>query len=200
MRADLTFFGLLPPMVHWSDSTITNDADKEKLAILLPNLEETTLLYRASRDGWSAQAFHSKVNGHPHTVSIIKVGTSVFGGYTPIAWASAGGYKYDPQTFLFSLQNPSKLFEGLRIPNTGPSAGTTYSIYDHSSYCCGFGGGHDLMIYNDANKNLNSYSNLGHSFKHPAYSSGTTDANNFFCGSANFSPTEVEVFTVSLSD
>ena len=44
------------------------------------------LCYRASSHGWAASTFHSRCNGKPHTVTIIRKSQYVFGGYTDIAW------------------------------------------------------------------------------------------------------------------
>ena len=45
-----------------------------------------TLCYRASSHGWAASTFHSRCDGKPHTVTIIRKSPYVFGGYTDIAW------------------------------------------------------------------------------------------------------------------
>lgn len=45
-----------------------------------------TLCYRASSHGWAASTFHSRCDGKPHTVTIIRKSPYVFGGYTNIAW------------------------------------------------------------------------------------------------------------------
>ena len=44
------------------------------------------LCYRASTHGWAASAFHSRCDGRRNTVTIIKKGQYVFGGYTDIPW------------------------------------------------------------------------------------------------------------------
>jgi len=48
--------------------------------------QQWKLCYRASVDGWAAVKFHEGCDGKPDTVTIIKVGDSVFGGYADIAW------------------------------------------------------------------------------------------------------------------
>ena len=40
------------------------------------------LCYRASRDGWSAFTFHGSCGRHLSTVTIIRVGQYIFGGYS----------------------------------------------------------------------------------------------------------------------
>jgi len=44
------------------------------------------LCYRASTHGWASSTFHSRCDGKNHTVTIIKSGQYVFGGYTDIPW------------------------------------------------------------------------------------------------------------------
>ena len=44
------------------------------------------LCYRASTHGWAGTTFHSRCDGKRDTVSIIKSGQYVFGGYTDIPW------------------------------------------------------------------------------------------------------------------
>ena len=47
---------------------------------------EWLLCYRASSHGWAASEFHSRCDGKPDNVVIIKVGQYVFGGYTDLPW------------------------------------------------------------------------------------------------------------------
>ena len=47
---------------------------------------EWKLCYRASTHGWAAKTFHERCDGKPDTVTIVKVGEYVFGGYTDIPW------------------------------------------------------------------------------------------------------------------
>ena len=44
------------------------------------------LCYRASLHGWGASTFHGLCDGKTQTVTLIKRGAFVFGGYTDIAW------------------------------------------------------------------------------------------------------------------
>ena len=45
-----------------------------------------TLIYRASRDGWAASAFHSFCDRKGPTVVIVKSGYNIFGGYAAQHW------------------------------------------------------------------------------------------------------------------
>ena len=40
--------------------------------------------WRASVDGWAASTFHSRCDGKGPTVTIIRVGKYIFGGYTSV--------------------------------------------------------------------------------------------------------------------
>jgi hypothetical protein len=63
------------------------------------------LLYRATRDGFTSQAFHSKCDGKENTITIIKNNLNyVFEGYTSSAWHSSEAWNNDPNAFLFSLR------------------------------------------------------------------------------------------------
>ena len=42
--------------------------------------------WRASVNGWAARTFHSQCDGKGPTVTIIRVGRYIFGGYTSISW------------------------------------------------------------------------------------------------------------------
>jgi hypothetical protein len=70
-----------------------------------------------------------------------------------------------------------------------------YAIHCHPSYGARFGGGHDLIIFSNANSNQDSYSNLGNTYQPPSgYQCGTQQTQSLFAGSYNFTPTEIEVF------
>ena len=43
--------------------------------------------WRASVDGWAASTFHSGCDNKGPTVTIIKVGQYIFGGYTSASWS-----------------------------------------------------------------------------------------------------------------
>ena len=42
--------------------------------------------WRASVDGWAASTFHSRCDNKGPTVTIVKVGSYIFGGYTSHSW------------------------------------------------------------------------------------------------------------------
>ena len=42
--------------------------------------------WHAKTDGWAASTFHSNCDGRGPTVTIIKVNSYIFGGYTDVSW------------------------------------------------------------------------------------------------------------------
>ena len=44
--------------------------------------------YQASRDGWSSKDFHRTCDDVGPTVTLVKCGTNIFGGYTDQSWES----------------------------------------------------------------------------------------------------------------
>ena len=44
--------------------------------------------WRASVDGWASSTFHSRCDGKGPTVTIIRVGRYIFGGYTSLPWGT----------------------------------------------------------------------------------------------------------------
>ena len=45
--------------------------------------------WHAETDGWAASTFHSNCDGRGPTVTIIKVNSYIFGGYTDVSWTSS---------------------------------------------------------------------------------------------------------------
>ncbi|XP_078383156.1 uncharacterized protein LOC144665733 isoform X1 [Oculina patagonica] len=144
------------------------------------------LCYRASIYGWAASTFHSRCDGKRDTVTIIKKGQYVFGGYTDIPWESSGGYSSTSKAFIFSLRNKEGLTPFKSMVTT-PSS----EIYRVSYRGPSFGHGHDIHIANDANSNTNSFTYFGSSYSVP---SGVQDKRTILAGTYNFTPDDWEVF------
>src|SRR5204863_4568847 len=66
---------------------------------------EFNLLYRASRDGNTARAFHEKCDNKGATIVVIKIKNSeqIVGGYNPLDWESISGWKSTNDSFIFSF-------------------------------------------------------------------------------------------------
>ena len=64
------------------------------------------LQYRASRDGFSAQNFHTKCDTVENSLTMIKsTDGKIFGGFVKKAWDSTGNGYTDFKAFIFSLVN-----------------------------------------------------------------------------------------------
>jgi len=154
------------------------------------------LLYRGSRDGFGAQNFHSKCNGHHSpSLTIVKAKKSkyVFGGYTEAVWDCSNQYKTDPKAFLISLINKDNL--PCKMATTNPE----FSIYCGSQSGPVFGGA-DLFISFTAHKSFidhrASTSVLGTTYKHPFYVfENDEQASRFLAGSYKFRLDDIEVYS-----
>lgn len=146
---------------------------------------EWHLLFRASRDGFTAQAFHSKCDNKGPTVTIVKSGTNIFGGFTENSWNSQGNFHHCSQSFLYSLVNP----QGVAPSKMPLVKNQQNAIYCQSGYGPTFGGGHDFYVSTNANTSNASYINLGNTYHLP-----TGQSNVFFTGARNFNVTDYEVF------
>ena len=67
---------------------LTNEEHRSKLNGWLPPYDKWHLLFRGSRDGFTAQAFHAKCDDKGPTVTIVKSGNNIFGGFTEKSWNS----------------------------------------------------------------------------------------------------------------
>jgi hypothetical protein len=148
------------------------------------------LLYRGSRDGFEAKAFHSRCDGHPNTVSLIlSKNNCIFGGYTPLAWGSGNGYVADPSltSFIFTIKNPHGLPPQICKQKQQDSA-----IYGSASYGPVFGNNHDLKVRNPFQGGNSNYSNLG-----SVYANETGIGGHLvLTGEEYFVVEEIEVFQI----
>ena len=71
-------------LMNWlkESRTIRDDSDK--------------LLYRASRNGWAASNFHACCDDEGPTVTVVKSGNYIFGGYTDQSWDGKSYFKVPP--------------------------------------------------------------------------------------------------------
>ena len=176
------------------NSTILTKAQGLALSNLIgiPLNSQASLLYRASRDGFGAINFHSKVNGILGTYVIIKTtNENIFGGYTKANWGS-GGYVNDTTAYIFSLVNA---YNQPCVLNVIPTASST-AAYTVAGQGPSFGGGFDFLISDQSNSNTDSSSALGHTYQLP---SGFTkaNANSFLAGNVYFQTVEIEVYSIT---
>ena len=101
---------------------------------------------------------------------------------------SSGAHGSTSNAFIFSLRNK----EGLgpfKSNVTNPSR----AIYWSPSNGPTFGNGWDIQIADNANSNINSYSDFGE-YNDYFVPSGVQDKNTILAGTNYFTPEEVEVF------
>ena len=98
-----------------------------------------------------------------------------------------GEFVYSTEAFLFSLNNPDNKPYKMTVYR---NQNATYCRYDQGPT---FGSGYDLYIADKCDKNTNSYSNLGDTYKLPT---GYTYGNNqsLLAASYYFKVDEYEVF------
>ena len=132
-------------------------------------IKKFTLLFRASRDGYSYSNFHSKCDGKVNTLILVETtNRRRFGGYTECQWDQSNSYKTGPYSFIFSFDN-KKIYYSKNGSN---------SIYGNSSYGPTFGGGHDFYISNSCNSS-DSYESLGNSYENDGKKYPLTGSNSF---------------------
>lgn len=143
-RMNQTFKLVSRPSFFWQDSTILrgNTRGEEFIRLLdsfFPNLADVKLLYNPTRDGWTVQRFHQLCDGKPNTLVLVESGAFVFGGFNPLRWNEvvSGPAQKHKDAFLFSLNNPSRTAQGVKLPNTGgcsiycdPNSGPTFGASD----------------------------------------------------------------------
>ena len=83
-------------------STILDNDSRylENLASFLEPVITSSVLSRfvrcwhAIEDGWAASTFHGNCDDKGPTVTIIQVGSFIFGGYSDVSWKDDGKYMY----------------------------------------------------------------------------------------------------------
>ena len=84
---ELTVQASKPTKIFGESVLLTNENHQSVLKGWLPSQEgKWRLLFRASRDGFAAAAFHSKCDNKGPTVTIVKSGNNIFGGFTEESW------------------------------------------------------------------------------------------------------------------
>ncbi len=151
------------------------------------------LLYRATRDGFSSQAFHSKCDGKGNTITIIKSHLNyVFGGFASSAWNSSNTLINDPNAFLFSLRR-----DGVSFKDKFTVKLSQYALCGNSSFGPTFGGGFDIFICNQSNTNTGSCSHFGSSYNLPNGYTYDGNARHLLAGNWNkWTTTEIEVYQI----
>jgi hypothetical protein len=177
--------------IYFPNGTLLQLEQKKKLNEFYGKTnQQWELIYKASRDGFDANAFHSRCNNKGPTMTIIQSNNNyLFGGYTAVPWTSDGSYKNDTTAFLFTLTNPHDIPPTKYLINPSQSAN---AVYHNSSYGPTFGSGHDIYLANGSNSNNSSYTNFP-----SGYTDTTGKGNATFTGARNFTSSDIEVFKLA---
>ncbi len=92
----------------YSDTKILSSEHQEHLNRLYGiNDQRWQLIYRASRDGFTAEHFHKRCDDYGPTITVIQsLKGFIFGRFTTVPWTSSHQDKSDTHAFLFTLKNP----------------------------------------------------------------------------------------------
>ena len=170
--------------------------DEESLSIAeMTNSSKVNLLYRATRDGFTAQGFHSRCDGKGNTITIIKNNLNyVFGGYASSSWHSSSNYINDPNAFLFSLRRAGFSFKDKFTVKSATNALAGFSTFGPTF------GANDIYICNQSNTTVGSCSNFGHSYNLPYGYTYEGNAQSFLAGNYDkWKTTEIEVYQTQIS-
>jgi hypothetical protein len=156
-----------------------------------------TLLWRGSRDGFKANDFHHRCDGHANTLTLIlEMQGNIFGGFTPVEWKSHGGSAGDPslRSFIFTLKNPSNV-PPMKFPLKSDQSRP--AIICDASRGPGFGGPDygDIEITSRCAEGAKNGSGTYYFGSCYANNSGR-DARKILTGSYGFTVKEIEVFEI----
>jgi hypothetical protein len=151
------------------------------------------LVYRATRDGFSSDAFHSRCDDKPNLVSIIRNNLNyVFGGYTSAAWNRNSLWITDRNAFIFSLRRNGVTKKDKFMNNCNGQGAFFGSFVYHLRY------GNDIGIKDSSNTKVGSWCNFGRNYQLPAGITYATETANFFLA-GNFNrwvTAEIEVYEI----
>ncbi|CAG8444902.1 5547_t:CDS:2 [Acaulospora morrowiae] len=125
------------------------------------------LLFRGSRDGFSAKTFHKKCDGQGPTIVVVRVGDSkeLIGGYNPIGWSSPRDVEWQGtrDSFIFSLGDGKELSKAKLSRIRGDCVNDAIQLQDRLGPSFGF---YELKITGDANEGGSSYASGGLRYEH----------------------------------
>jgi hypothetical protein len=153
-----------------------------------------SLLWRGSRDGFGAWEFHRRCDGHANTLTVIlDTKGNIFGGFTPVEWASGNKWKADnsQKSFLFTLKNPHNI-PARRFALKAEKK--HLAMYCYSGHGPRFGAiACDIVVFDNCNTNTENYTQLGCSYINDTGLDGFV----VLAGSQFFQVKEIEVFEIT---
>jgi hypothetical protein len=155
------------------------------------------LLWRGSRDGFTAREFHRRCDGRANTLTLISdTKGNVFGGFTPVKWESGRGGKYkcddSLRSFLFTLRNP----RGVPPRKFALKAEKKQNAISCNSADVATFGWNDICVSDNCNKNTDNITRIGTNWSDSMYANDTA-FENCFTGAEMFTVKEIEVFEIA---
>eukprot|EP00733_Pompholyxophrys_punicea_P002120 Pompholyxophrys_punicea_v1_NODE_1442_length_718_cov_2.734540.p1 type:complete len:163 gc:universal NODE_1442_length_718_cov_2.734540:573-85(-) len=153
----------------------------------LPLQRSMVLLYRGTRDGFAASAFHSRCDGHVNTLTLVRTTQNdIHGGFTPLPWNSnmqwvGGGAG---QSFVFTLVSSNSKFTA---PARQCCIKPQYEIYGNPRCGALFGGATSNSLHISDNSN-----NVSSSCR--AIGAGDYEAAGPSAETVTFTVAEIEVY------
>jgi hypothetical protein len=149
------------------------------------------LLWRGTRDGFGAKAFHDRCDRHANTVTVIEdTRGNIFGGFTPLAWESRFVRRClsdeTKQSFLFTAKNPHGIAMQ-RLPLIGSRKDFAVTVSSRTGPWFGEG---DLVICDHCDTEPSHTRGLGCTYENAAQIKDPL----LFSGSDVFVVKEIEVF------
>ena len=164
----------------------------------MTSFTDANLLYQATRDGFSAKAFHQKCDNYHNTLTIIKSnGNYVFGGFASVLWNEKSyGWIDDSAAFIFSLRRKG-VFNGKKFVINKNTWREPYDVWDNAESGPAFG---DADIYICDNSNIDACSSSWFCLTFLCPDEYTGSADSYLAGShTGWLTTEIEVFQLSNS-
>jgi hypothetical protein len=174
--------------------------------------ERLHLLWRGSRDGFRALAFHRRCDGHANTLTIVRdTNGNIFGGFTPVQWESRVWNGKDRlfgnrtnclaadeslRSYVFTIVNPSHV-----PPEKFPLRATQakFALYFDAQWGPTFGCG--FCVMDNCNENNESFARgLGDVYRNKDERGGPIGSNTLLTGGTHFRVDEIEVFEVCDSE
>ncbi|KAJ6216523.1 hypothetical protein RDWZM_007680 [Blomia tropicalis] len=152
------------------------------------------MIFRASSNDFSAEAFHDQCDGiSPTFVLVLSTRGYLSGGFADVPWSRGddkgrGKYVASDKAFLFTLHSSD---DTSQTPMRYDIRKRAFAFSHHSNYGPIFGAGADLLIANRCHENDKSYSNLQHTYGEKNFTT------NSLFGDYNFTVIDYEVFTIA---
>lgn len=167
--------------VFSGNGTLLNKEQQVLINKLFQKGKQWSLIYKATRDGFSSEDFHNLCNNRGATLTLIqprnriqmKKRDSIFGGYTTIPWSSRFGFYRDPEAFLFRFTQNELIRFNIRSVDE-------VAVSHHATAGPVFGLG-DIHICHRANENNFSFTKFPYCYE---------DLNEYGKGRKTFSKTK----------